>query len=114
MRLALVVGVDTEAGEPANPVGEVELALELELLLLLGRRDAVDQLPRQVRVEHREVLEQLDVPVHADGRMRPCGEMQVRGLHVDGRLEEGVDRERGGSGLRELHGATYRQHGRTP
>ena len=84
------------------------------MLLLLRRRDAVDQLPRHVGIERREVLEQLDVPVHADGRMRPCREMQVGGLELDGDLKQGVDRERGGSGLRELHGATYRQRGQTP
>ena len=42
--LALVVRVDAEAGEPADAVGEVELAVQLEMLLLLGRGDAVDEL----------------------------------------------------------------------
>ena len=52
-RLALVVGVDAEAGEAAHAVREVELPVELETLLLLGRRDAVDQLPRRLGIEHR-------------------------------------------------------------
>ena len=41
---ALIEGVDAEAGDAADAVGEVELPAELQVLLLLGRRDAVDQL----------------------------------------------------------------------
>ena len=52
--LALVVGVDAEAGESADAVGEVELPPQLEVLLLLGRRDPVDELPDEVGIEHRE------------------------------------------------------------
>ena len=86
--LALVVRVDAEAGEAANAVGEVELAVELEMLLLLGRRDPVDQLPDQVGVELRKLVQQLDVPVTTDGRQRPGREMQVGGVEPDGALEQ--------------------------
>ena len=51
--LALVVGIDAEAGEPAHAVREVELPVELQVLLLLGRGDAVQELPRRLGVEHR-------------------------------------------------------------
>ena len=48
-RLALEVDVDAEAREPGERVGEVELAVELEVLLLLGREDPVQRLARVVR-----------------------------------------------------------------
>src|SRR6185436_7873746 len=88
--LALVVGVDTEAGKPADPVREVELLVELENLLLLGRRDPVQQLADEVRVELREVGEQLDVPVEADGRQRAGRQMEVGCPQGDSLLEKGV------------------------
>ena len=94
--LALVVGVDTEAGEPADAVCEVELLVELEMLLLLGRRDPVDELPHEVGVELGEVGEQLDVPVEADGRQRAGRQMEVGCPQLDGLLEQGVDREQRG------------------
>ena len=111
--LALVVGVDAEAGEAADAVREVELALELQVLLLLGRRDAVDELAHGLGVEHREVVEQLDVTVHADRRVRTRGQVQVGGPHLDDALEEHVDGE-GRRRRRVLHGVTYRQPTRRP
>ena len=78
--LALVVGVDAEAGEPANAVGEVELAVDLEVLLLLGRRDPVDELADEVRVELREVVRAARC-ARAGGRpaaSRPSGAGRTR------------------------------------
>ncbi len=46
-RLALVIGVDAEARQAAQAVREVELAVDLQPLLLLGRRDPVDQVARR-------------------------------------------------------------------
>ena len=48
-RLALEVDVDAEAGEAGDGVRGVDLPLDLELLLLLGREDAVEQLLRVLR-----------------------------------------------------------------
>ena len=49
-RLALVVDVDAEAGEARHRVGEVELAVQLEVLLLLAREDPVEERARVVGV----------------------------------------------------------------
>ena len=119
-RLALVVGADAEAAEAAHAVREVELPVELETLLLLGGRDAVDQLPRRLGIEHRCVLERLDVTVHARDRLRAGGDVQVGGAGLHGALEKNVDGERktcltlgvlirhGDCGI-HLHDAVYRQ-----
>ncbi len=94
-RLALVVGTDTEPAETSHAVREVELTVELQILLLLGRRDPVDELACEVRVEYGEVGERLDVPVYANSRMRARSHVQVRRLELDRALEKRVDRERG-------------------
>ena len=110
-RPALVIGVDTEAGEPAQAVGEVERAVDLEPLLLLRGRDAIDELARHVRVELGEVLEQLDVPMQPHRRLRPGGEMQVGRVDLADTLEQRVDRERRRAGLiGVLHGASIGRH----
>ena len=46
---ALEVGVDAEAREPGDRVGEVDLPARLEGLLLLGREDPVEERPRAPR-----------------------------------------------------------------
>ena len=113
--LALVVRVDAEAGEPADAVGEVELAVQLEQLLLLGRGDAIDELAHEIGRQHRKLGQQLDVPVQAHGGQRAGRQVQVGGAQCDGALEHRVDRERGGVGLiGELHGGIYRQPPRAP
>ena len=60
---ALEVGVDAEAREAGNRVGEVELPLRLEELLLLGRADPVDERPRVVRSELRELRSRSSRPL---------------------------------------------------
>ena len=110
--LPLVERVDAEAGEAADAVREVELAAQLQVLLLLGRRDPVDQLPDQIRVEHRELVEELDVPPAANRGCDAGRQVQVGGAERDRLLEQGVDGQRGGGCvLRKLHGCSYR-HGR--
>ena len=49
-RLALEEDVDAEARDARDRVREVELAVDLEPLLLLGREDAVEQVARLVGV----------------------------------------------------------------
>ena len=46
-RVALEVDVHAKARETGNAVREVELAVDLELLLLLGREDAVEERARR-------------------------------------------------------------------
>ena len=54
--VALEVDVDAEAGDAGDGVGEVDLAVDLEPLLLLGREDAIEKVARLVRREGLEVL----------------------------------------------------------
>src|SRR5206468_7556636 len=70
--LALVVRVDAEASLAAEPVGEVELAVDLQLLLHLCRGDAVEELAHVVSLQLAELVQQLDVPLPAHGPPRTC------------------------------------------
>src|SRR6266446_3786493 len=58
-----------------NRVREVELALDLEILLLLAREDAVEQLLRLLRREGAVVGHALDFSTHANDRRRSNGHM---------------------------------------
>ena len=89
---ALEVGVDAEAGEARDRVGEVELAVGLEQLLLLGREDAVDQVARLLRRELRVSSGmRLELAAHADDRRRADGEVEVGGVGFDHLGEQVVD-----------------------
>ncbi len=80
------------------------------MLLLLGRRDPVDELPDEVGIEHRKVGEKVDVAVPPDRRQRARGQVEVGRAEGDRLLEQGVDRQGGGGCvLGRLHGCTYRQ-----
>ena len=74
---ALEVDVDAEAREAGNRMREVELPLDLELLLLLAREDAVEELLRVLRRERRVLVQALDFSTHAYDRRRPNGHMEV-------------------------------------
>src|SRR2546423_1000725 len=63
--LALVVDVDTEARDAGKRIGEVELALQLEHLLLLAREDPVQKRARVVGRERVEALGAHDLPAYA-------------------------------------------------
>ena len=76
-RLPLEVDVHAEAGEAGNRMREVELALDLEVLLLLAREDAVEELLRVIRRERRVLVQALDLSTHAYDRRRPNGHMEV-------------------------------------
>ena len=93
-RAALEVDVDAEAREPGDAVREVELALDLEVLLLLGREDLVQQLLRVVGLERLELLEPLDVAVHSDRGLRAHAQVQVGGAARHHLLQQIVDRVR--------------------
>ena len=62
---------------PGHPVGEVDLAVELEALLLLGGQDPVEKLSHRLGIELRRVGQQLDRAPHADRGMRADREVQV-------------------------------------
>ena len=76
---ALEVHVDAEAGQTGNAVREVELALDLEILLLLAREDLVHELLRVLLRQHVVVLEALDLAVHADRRAGAHADVEVGG-----------------------------------
>ena len=92
-------------------MGEVDLPLDLELLLLLRREDAVEQLLGVLGGEHGCALEALELTADADRRRRPHREMEIRGAACDHRLEEVVDRSNrsGDGGSDPGHEFGYRQ-----
>jgi hypothetical protein len=110
-RLALEVDVDAEASEAGNGVRGVDLPLDLELLLLLGREDAVEQLLRVLGGQHRSAFEALELTADADRGRCPHRQVEVRGAARDHRLEEVVDRSnRSGRRRRDPgHDGGYRQ-----
>ena len=90
----------------------VDLALDLELLLLLGREHAVEELLRVLGREDRSALEALELAADADRRRRPHRQVEVGGAARDHGLEEVVDRSNrsGGHGGRDPgHEFGYRQ-----
>ena len=92
--VALEVDVDAEAGDAGDGIGEVDLPVDLEPLLLLGREDAIEKVARLLRREHVEVLERREAAAHAQQRRRPSRDVEVGGVLVSGALEKRVDGER--------------------
>ena len=90
-RVSLQEDVDTEAREAGDPVGEVELAVELEPLLLLRREDAIDERANRLRVERLEVGERAQLSTHARRRGCPDRHVEVGSAAGDRRLEQRVD-----------------------
>ena len=90
-RLALVVDVDAEARDSRHRVGEVELALQLEVLLLLAREDPVEERTRVIRGERLEAFGPRNVPSHTECRRTSDRDMQVGGAERDHLLEQVVD-----------------------
>ena len=76
-RLPLEVDIDAEARQAGDRVREIELALDLEILLLLARKDPVEQLLRLLRREGVVVAHALDFSPHANDGRRPDGHMEV-------------------------------------
>jgi hypothetical protein len=110
-RLALKVDIDAEAGQPRHRVGRVDLPLDLELLLLLGREHAVEQLLNHVRSQRRDTLEPLELSTDADRRGRPHRQMEVGRAARDHRLEQLVDRAHRGHGGRDAAHVVRYRHG---
>jgi hypothetical protein len=107
--LALEIDVDAKAREAWDRVGDVDLAVDLQVFLLLGREDAVKQPLGVVSREARELLEPLEAAVQADDRMRADREVQVGRAESDHRLEQVVDRVcRRRFGARIIHWGSLR------
>ena len=92
--VALEVDVDAEAGDAGDGVREVDLAVDLEPLLLLGREDAIEKVARLLRRKGLEVLERRQLAAHAQQRRRARGDVEVGGVLSGGALEKRVDGER--------------------
>jgi hypothetical protein len=90
-RLALPVDVHAEAREAGNGVREVDLAVDLEILLLLGREDPVEELLRRLGRQRLDVLQRLQVPAHADHRVRAHRDVQIGRVSRHHLLEQIVD-----------------------
>ncbi len=65
------------------------------MLLLFRRRDPVDELADEVRIELREVRQQLDMPVQPDRWERPGRQVEVGRTELDSPLEQRVDGQKG-------------------
>ena len=89
--LALRVDVDSEACEAGNRVREVELAVDLEALLLLARDDPVEELPGRVRTQLGEGFEPLQLAAYTQRRVRADGHVQIGRVVRDHLLEQGVN-----------------------
>ena len=90
-RFALEEDVHAEAREAGHRVREVELAVDLEPLLLLGREDAIEQAARVVCGERLVLLDAHDVPAHAERRRAADRHMEVGRTVGDHLLEQVVD-----------------------
>src|SRR4249919_3401216 len=75
-RVPLEVHVDAEAPEAGHAVGEVELPVHLELLLLLGGENAVKE-RAAVLWHHAPILEGDQVAVDANGRRGARDQVEV-------------------------------------
>src|SRR6185437_6540718 len=90
----LEVDVDAEAGDAGDRIGEVDLAVDLEPLLLLRRENAIEKVARLLGGEGLEVLDRGQLAADAQQRRRPRGDVEVGRVCGRGALEERVDGER--------------------
>ena len=88
---ALKVGVDAEAREAGNRMGEVDLPARLEGLLLLGREDPVHERPDLVRRQLLVVGQPLEAALDADHRRRAGRQVEVGRVVLDHDGEQVVD-----------------------
>ncbi len=101
--LALEVDVDAKAGETGDRVRDVDLPIDLQMLLLLRREDAIEEALRVVGRQPRELLDALQPAVQADDGVRARRDVQVGCTERDHVLEQVVDRESGSVGPRRFH-----------
>ena len=78
------------------PYAKSSCRRELQVLLLLRRRDPVDQLPQEIRIELGEILEYLDMTATANDGLHAGRQVQVGGAERNRLLEQEVDGQRGG------------------
>ena len=88
-RAALEEGVDTEAADARNGVGEVQLPVGLQRLALGAREDRVDDLTRVGRRQVRHALQGDQRTADADGGRCARGDVEVGSLVLDD-LEQNV------------------------
>jgi hypothetical protein len=79
--LALEIDVDAEARDAGDVVGEIDLAIDLQVLLLLAGEDAIEQCLRRLGVEGVEAVEALEMSADTHSRRRPDRDMQVGSTH---------------------------------
>ena len=97
--------VDAEPCEPGDAIGEVELPIDLELLLLLGGEDAIEERARVVGHDLLDVGKRGEIAVDPHGRRGAGDEVEIGGLDIDSAPEQVVD-----GGERSVHGhLAYRQ-----
>ena len=104
-RASLEEDVDAEAGDAGDRVREVDLPVDLEPLLLLGREDAVEELLRVVRRQLGQLLQDGHLAAHAGDRRRARGDVQVGSPERFHALEQLVDRVDGGHSGRAIGSA---------
>ena len=90
---ALEVGVDAEPGDARQRVREVELALGLEELLLLGREDPVDRAAGCRPAGARRSPAALELPGDTDDGRRAHRKVEVGGVVLRDGGQELVDRK---------------------
>ena len=76
---------------PGIECAEVEAALRLEVLLLLGGDDAIDERADLLGRELVVVEQALEPSVDADDRRRARGHVEIGGVPLDHDLEKLVD-----------------------
>ena len=94
-RLALEVDVDAKACESRHRVRHVDLTLDLELLLLLRREDAVEQLLRVVGRQGQIALKPLELAPETNRGWSPYREVKIGRPAGDHCLQQLVDRLQG-------------------
>src|SRR5204862_6622453 len=103
----LVVAIDPAPGLTGDRVGDVELELLLEALLLPIREDRVHEVLDILGAELRVVLQPEQVAVHPHERRSARHQVEVGGVSVRNEVQDVEDRQSGGS-----HDARNRVYGR--
>jgi hypothetical protein len=98
--LPLPVDIDAEPGGARHRVREVELELLLEALALLLRQDGVDESLDEVRRQRRAVVQRRQLTVDPHQRRGTRRQVQVRRAGVEHALQQLVERDVVGPGVR--------------
>src|SRR5262249_39126788 len=103
--VALEIDVDAEAGDSRDEVREVDLAVDLEALLLLRVEDPVEDFLRPVGFERLDVRQRHELAVHAHDRRRSDRDVEVGRAERRALFEKLVDGKRLGHDSNELSAA---------